>query len=48
MLFWMILFGLFGLCYFAIAAIVAVRGWSDVKALLRETPPSALPPNEDA
>lgn len=34
MLIWMIIFVVFGICFFAIAAYVAVTGVADVKALL--------------
>ena len=33
-LIWLILFGFFGICFFVIAAYVAVTGVGDVKALL--------------
>lgn len=34
MLIWLILFAVFGACFFAIAAYVSVTGVADVKALL--------------
>ena len=34
-LFWLIIFGLFTVCFFVVAAIVAVKGSYDLKDLLR-------------
>ena len=35
-LFWIILFFIATTCFFVVAAIVAVKGWSDLKHLLRD------------
>jgi hypothetical protein len=34
---WMIIFAASALCFFAVAAVVAVRGFSDLRELLRFT-----------
>lgn len=34
---WLVIFGLAALCFFAIAAVVAIRGAADLKDLLRGT-----------
>jgi hypothetical protein len=36
-LFWMIVFATFAFCFFTVAAIVSVKGFKDLKDLLRST-----------
>lgn len=34
---WMIVFAFFAFCFFAVAAVVTVRGWRDIRHLLHRT-----------
>ena len=36
-LIWMIIFAVSALCFFVVAAVVSVRGFADLKELLRST-----------
>jgi hypothetical protein len=41
---WMTLFAVFAACFFGVAAVVAVKGWADLKALLDRSARHERPP----
>lgn len=46
MLIWMVIFAVFAVAFFGVAAVVAVTGWSDVRDLLTRPEPDSVPPDD--